>query len=487
MTDATRPIEVAIVGAGLGGLCAAIQLRRAGVQSIAILERASDVGGTWRDNIYPGCACDVPSHLYSFSFEPNPAWTQPYPEQSEIQAYILRLVAKYGLAPLIRLGAQVTRLTWDASAERWRIDIEGEPTLVARHVVLATGPLSKPLVPDVPGAASFAGESFHSSQWRSDVPLAGRRVAVVGTGASAVQIVPAIAPTAAHLTVLQRTPGWVLPRMNRPHPALKRWLFRHVPGLQRANRWRIYWLNEWMGTGFVSSARMQNLLRRWAQFHLDRQVKHAALRKALTPDFQPGCKRLLISNTWYPALQRPNVSLVTQAVTAVVPDGVVSADGQLHRCDVIVWATGFKASEFVAPMRVVGEAGVELSSLWRTRPAATHLGITVAGFPNLFMLVGPSTGLGHNSIIFMIEAQVRYIVQALRAMTRCGQRTLRLNPQAQAASYAQVQQRMQRTVWATGCHSWYQNEQGRIDTLWPGYTWDYWLRTRRFDASVYLR
>lgn len=492
-----KPIEVVIVGAGLGGLCAAIRLRASGVDSIAILERSAEVGGTWRDNVYPGCACDVPSHMYSFSFAPHTGWTRPYPQQQEIQDYILRITDAYALRPLIRFDSDVQALRWLADRQCWQIDVQGQPLMLARHVILATGPLNKPAIPELPGADQFAGETFHSSHWRHDIDLQGKRIAVVGTGASAIQFVPEIAPAAAHVDVFQRTPAWVMPRWDQPYGAFRRWIYRYVPGLQRLSRWRVYWFNEWIGMGFMGSVRMQNLLRRLSGHHLRSQVPSPAMQAALTPDFAPGCKRLLISNTWFPTLQRSNVRLLTQAVAAIAPQGVVGADGTLHPCDVIVWGTGFKASELVAPMKIYGEAqkgtqgqdpnGVpELSALWRTRPAATRLGITVAGFPNLFMLVGPNTGLGHNSIIFMIECQVNYIVQALKSLQHSGQAALRLRPDVQQDDYALVQQKMKGTVWSSGCKSWYQNAQGQIDTLWPGYTWQYWLQTRRFQISDYL-
>ena len=479
-------VEVAIVGAGLGGLCAAIRLQTQGVTSLVVLERSHEVGGTWRDNIYPGCACDVPSHLYSLSFEPNTEWTRPYPQRQEIQAYILHVVDKYRLRRVIRFNTEVQHMRWLPDLARWQIELEGQAPVQARHVILATGPLNKPLIPDVPGINSFKGTAFHSNQWRADVPLAGKRVAVVGTGASAVQILPEITSECAHVDVFQRTPAWVLPRKDVPYGPLKLWLYRHVPGLQRLNRWRVYWFNEMIGMGFMGSARMQNLLASYAKWHMRQQIKDSALRTALTPDFAPGCKRLLISNTWYPTLQRSNVRLVTQAVARVVPEGVVGADGSLYPCDVIVWGTGFKATELVTPMKIWGEAGqLELSSLWRRQPAASRLGITVAGFPNMFLLVGPNTGLGHNSIIFMIEAQVDYIVQALKQLKSTSHTTLSLRQGVQAQDYALIQQKMKGTVWATGCRSWYQNADGRIDTLWPGFTWQYWLNTRRFDATQY--
>jgi cation diffusion facilitator CzcD-associated flavoprotein CzcO len=480
--------DVAIVGAGFGGLCAAIRLRESGVQSLVILERDHEVGGTWRDNVYPGCACDVPSHMYSFSFAPNKEWTRPYPQQQEIQDYILRITDRYALRPLIRFNTEVHAMRWLAEQACWQIEVTGQPPMFARHVILATGPLSKPAIPDIPGVDAFAGEAFHSGTWRHDVELKGKRIAVVGTGASAIQFVPEIAPQAAHVDVFQRTAAWVVPRFDNPYGASRLWAYRWVPGLQRLSRWRVYWFNEWIGTGFMGSVRMQNVLRRLAGHHLRSQVADPVMQKSLTPDFNPGCKRLLISNTWFPTLQLSNIELVTQAVARIEPAGVVGADGTLYPCDVIVWGTGFKATEFVAPMRIYGEGAdaPELGSVWRDQPAATRLGITVAGFPNLFLLVGPNTGLGHNSIIFMIECQVHYIVQALKSLRERNQNVLRLRPEVQQDDYALNQIKMKRTVWASGCKSWYQNAQGQIDTLWPGYTWEYWLKTRRFQVSDYL-
>ncbi len=483
-------VEVVIVGAGFAGLCAAIKLQEAGKTSFLVLERSTEVGGTWRDNEYPGSACDVPSHLYSYSFEPNTQWTRPYPQQPEIQSYILRVTEKYGLRPMIRFGVSVQKMQWLPERKLWQIDREGDTPLLAEHVILATGPLNKPSIPALPGLSMFTGPTFHSSQWRHDVDLRGKRVAVVGTGASAVQFVPEIADIAQQVTVFQRTAAWVLPRWDRPYGRVRRWAYRAVPGLQRLNRWRIYWFNELVGVGFMGVKWMQAMLKRMAMRHLSAQVPSQSLRAALTPNFNPGCKRLLISNTWFPALQKPQVKLVTSAVQEIRSSGVLDADGVEHPCDVIIWGTGFQATEFVAPIQIFGETtngtALELGAHWRTQAAATHLGISVARFPNLFLLVGPNTGLGHNSIIFMIECQVDYVVQALQVKGAGGHQPLRLRPEVQTADYAQVQNDMKRTVWSSGCHSWYQNSQGNIDTLWPGYTWEYWLKTRKFNESLYL-
>jgi cation diffusion facilitator CzcD-associated flavoprotein CzcO len=485
-------LEVAVIGAGLGGLAAAIRLREDGVDSIRVLERSLEVGGTWRDNVYPGCACDVPSHLYSYGFEPNSGWTRPYPQQAEIQSYILQLTEKYQLRPKIQLGAEVTVLRWVADTGCWHIVLRSGEVLQARHVILATGPLNKPLIPELPGLQDFAGSSFHSSAWRHDLDLTGKRVAVIGTGASAVQFVPEIAKQAVTVDVFQRTAAWVLPRWDQPYGAARRWAYRHMPGLQRLSRWRIYWFNEAVGMGFMGWKPMQGLLRKLALQHLRRQVADPALRASLTPNFNPGCKRLLISNSWFPTLQSPHVNLHTEAVAAVTPHGVVGASGQAWPCDVIIWGTGFKAAELVTPMQVFGEVSaekpdqaVELGALWQSQAPATRLGITVAGFPNFYMVVGPNTGLGHNSIIFMIECQVHYIVKALGHLRQTGAQQLHLRQAVAHADYDRLQQAMRGTVWASGCHSWYHNAKGQIDTLWPGYTWQYWLQSRRFNPADY--
>jgi cation diffusion facilitator CzcD-associated flavoprotein CzcO len=486
-------LDVIIIGGGLGGLAAAIRLRQDGVDQVRVLERSFDVGGTWRDNVYPGCACDVPSHLYSYAFEPNHTWSRPYPQQAEIQNYILHVTDKYQLRPLIQLGADVVALRWLESASCWQVELRSGELLRARHIITATGPLNKPLIPDLPGLPDFAGHSFHSSEWRHDVDLAGKRVAVIGTGASAVQFVPEIAKQAASVDVYQRTAAWVLPRWDQPYGPARRWAYRYIPGLQRLSRWRIYWFNECVGMGFMGWKPMQSMLRKLALHHLRKQVPDAALRASLTPNFNPGCKRLLLSNTWFPTLQQPHVRLHTEAVSSVTAQGVVGASGDERPCDVIIWGTGFKAAELVTPLRVFGEtpkgegaqAAPELGALWRSQPPTTRLGMTVAGFPNFYMLVGPHTGLGHNSIIFMIECQVNYIVQALRHVRRAGAAELHLRPAVAQADYARMQQAMQGTVWASGCHSWYQNARGEIDTLWPGYTWQYWLQSRRFNPADY--
>jgi cation diffusion facilitator CzcD-associated flavoprotein CzcO len=480
-----RGYRIGIVGSGFAGLCAAIRLQRAGFEDFTIFERAADIGGTWRDNTYPGCACDIPSNLYSFSFEPNPEWTRMYPQQGEIQAYLRRVVEKYALRGRIRFGLELAEARFDEAGGAWNLRFGDGSTERVDILIGATGPLSKPALPKIGGLDAFDGVAFHSAKWRHDVDLRGKRVAVIGTGASAIQFVPRIAPLAAQVHVFQRTPPWVLPHRDRAFGPRERRLYRALPFAQRLLRWAIYLRQELLIFGFTGGARLQRRFRDWAQMLLQAQVSAPELRRRLTPDYAPGCKRLLISNDWYPALQRSNVELLAEGVAKLEGGGrVTGASGSVREVDVVIFATGFAATDFVAPMKIFGRGGTELGAAWKSG-AATHLGISATGFPNMFLVVGPNTGLGHNSIVFMIESQVNYIVGALRRMRRAGQRTMEVRAEVQARSYAEVQQRMKRTVWASGCRSWYLTADGRNDTLWPGSTLDYWRRTLRFDAANY--
>jgi cation diffusion facilitator CzcD-associated flavoprotein CzcO len=483
-----EPLEVAVLGAGFGGIGAGAALRRAGIERFAIFERADTVGGTWRDNTYPGCACDIPSHLYSFSFAPNPGWTRSFPSQPEIEAYLERTTDALGLRERIRFGTEVAELRWDDATARWRLRLGDGEVVEARSVISATGFLSRPAVPDLPGLERFGGAVFHSARWRRDHDLTGERVGVVGTGASAVQIVPEVARVAGHVTVFQRTAPWVLPRDDRPSPAWRRRLYARLPFLQRLHRWRLYLRHETFAVAFLGPPRVRGVVaeqieRAW-QEAVSEHVTDPALRERLTPHFEPGCKRLLFSSEWYPTLARPDVDLVTEPLAEVVPGGVRTADGVVHELDALVLATGFRATDFLAPLRVVGRDGLDLDRHWR-QGAATHLGITVAGFPNLYLLVGPGTGLGHSSIVFMIEAQLRYVVGALLERRRRAVPAIELRADVEASAYDELQRRMARTVWSSGCSSWYRSPDGRIDTLWPGTTVEYWWRTRRFRPELF--
>jgi cation diffusion facilitator CzcD-associated flavoprotein CzcO len=479
------PRKVVVVGAGFGGIGAAIALRRAGYE-VVVHERAPSVGGTWQANTYPGCECDIPSVLYSFSFAPNPDWTRRYPAQPEIEAYLHRVVAEHGLHDVIRCESEVTGLRYDPSIRRWEVALAGGRSEGADAVVLATGPLSRPSVPEIPGLDRFPGATFHTARWDHEHNLAGERVALVGTGASAIQVAPSIVDRVHELVIYQRTAPWVLPRDDRTLSRTTRARYRRIPALQRADRWATYWRQEAIVGAYTG--RTPSIRRRIAQMgweHMEAAVADHELREALTPTFEPGCKRILLSNDWYPTLARPDVTLVPEAVVAVDGRALVTASGRREEVDTVVLATGFDVRPDPTPMTVLGAHGQDLSDEWRNG-AATHLGITVSGFPNLFLLAGPNTGLGHNSIVFMIEAQVRWLTAALDHLRRADRRVLELRPEAQARSYHRTQRRLQSTVWATGgCSSWYQNNHGRIDAMWPWSTATYWRRTRRFDPRPF--
>jgi cation diffusion facilitator CzcD-associated flavoprotein CzcO len=472
-----------IVGAGFSGLCAGIQLRRAGIEDFVILEKADRVGGTWRDNSYPGAACDIPSHLYSYSFEPNPRWSRAYGGQPEILAYLEHCADAYGLRPHLRLGAEVERATYDDASGTWTVGVRGGAALVARALILGNGALHLPSIPALPGADRFAGKTFHSARWDHAYPLDGKRVAVIGTGASTIQLVPQIAPRVARLDVFQRTPPWIMPKADRPIGAREQWAFEHIPGAHWLRRTGLYWLLEARVLGFAFAPRVNQIAERLVRRNLARSVPDPALRARLTPSYRLGCKRVLISNDYYPALCRDNVELVTDAIAAIEPSGIRTADGALHEVDAIIYATGFKVVDYLSSMQIVGTGGRELNAEWRSQ-VRNYLGINVSGFPNLFLLMGPNTGLGHNSMIFMIEAQVRYAVQAIRAMQRKALASLDVRPEVEQAFRAEMASKLRGTVWTSGCSSWYMAPDGEV-LLWPGFTFDYWRRTRHIDLDNY--
>jgi len=475
-------VRVAVVGAGFAGIGAAIALRKAGHTDVVVLERAESIGGTWRDNTYPGCACDIPSHLYSFSFAPNPGWTRSFPAQPEIWGYLEDVCDRFAVRRQVRCGVELTGAYWDEAEAHWRLTTSrGE--LSADILVSAAGGLSQPKVPALPGLNDFAGAVFHSAGWDHGVDLAGARVAVIGTGASAVQFVPQIQPWVAQLYVFQRTPPWIIPRRDRPISPRLRTLFRAAPPVQRLARAAIYLSREAAVVGFVAAPAAMRAVEALARRHLRAQVADPALRATLTPDYRAGCKRILLSDDYYPALTQPNTELVSAGVRALTPDGVTAADGRTRPVHVVVLATGFRATDPPIAHHIRGRGGVLLADAWAAAGMQALRGSTLAGFPNLFFLVGPNTALGHNSIVFVIECQLRYLRDALRAMDTRGLAAIEATPAAQRRWNAELQRRMRRTVWATGgCASWYQDDRGRIPTLWPGST----LRLRRVTRSIDL-
>ncbi|MEU4394749.1 NAD(P)/FAD-dependent oxidoreductase [Kribbella sp. NPDC023855] len=478
--------EVAIVGSGFAGLCMGIKLRQAGCENFVILEKADRLGGTWRDNTYPGCACDIPSYLYSFSFEQNPRWTRMFAPWDEILAYLEHCATKYGIADKIRYGADVTEAAFDEATGQWTVTLNDSETLETQALVAGVGNLHKPKYPDIAGLDSFAGKAFHSSQWDHERDLTGRRVAVIGTGASAIQFVPPVAEQAAQVDVYQRTAPWITPKPDRAIGPRERALHARFPAGQRAIRDIIFWGLEARGLGFAANPKLMKGLELQAKRHLRKQVTDPILRAKLTPDYQIGCKRILISNNYYPALMRDNVDLVTTGISRVTPTGVVTDDGVERECDTIVLGTGFEVSGNLTRIGILGREGIDLADTWKQNGIGAHLGITVAGYPNLFLLVGPNTALGHSSMVFMIEAQVRYVMQALDLLRRRGASSVEVREEVQERFVTEVQSELDDTVWQAGCNSWYLDPQGRNSTIWPNFTISYWNQTRHLNPADYV-
>jgi len=489
MTDGRRSntaqqVRVAIIGAGFSGLGMAIRLKQEGIEDFVVLESANEVGGTWRDNTYPGCQCDIPSYLYSFSFAPNPNWTRSYPLQAEIREYLRRCAEEFGVVPHIRFGHEVQDAAWDEATHRWRLET-GQGALSADVLVAGVGGLSAPSTPDIPGLERFEGTMFHSSAWDHENDLDGKRVAVIGTGASAIQFVPHIQPQVSTLHLFQRTPPWVLRDMDRPIGARERRLFRRVPLLQRLVRTLIYWAHE--ATVFVTivDRRLAKLLERQGRKHLRSQVSDATLRAKLTPNYTVGCKRILLSNEYYPALTQPNVELVTDPIRGVRARSILTRDGVEREIDTIILGTGFKVHDHPAFAQVRGRDGRTLAEEWEGSPRA-YLGTAVPGFPNLFLLVGPNSAGGFNSIVFTSEAHINYVMACLEEMDDRGLESVELRREVYEAYNRRVDDRLSESVWnAGGCQSWYLDANGHNNVWWPGFTWRLWQRTRRFDIDRY--
>jgi cation diffusion facilitator CzcD-associated flavoprotein CzcO len=480
-----RHLEVIIIGAGFGGILAAIKLKAAGIEDFLIFEKDSGVGGTWWANTYPGCACDVQSHLYSYSFEPNPNWSHMFGRQREIREYLEHCVQKYALEPHLRLSTRVRTAEWQDDAGVWRVRTADGRTFTAPVLIGAIGGLSRPALPEIEGMDRFAGPAFHSARWDHTVDLAGKRVAVIGTGASAIQIVPAIADTAGELYLFQRTPPWVIPRPDRRVSGVEKRAFTRFSVLQTLWRWLLYWRLESRGTAFVVFPRMNALVEWLGRWNIRRGIKDPGLRMAVTPEFPAGCKRVLLSDDYYPTLARDDVHVVTRGIREITAAGIVTSDGAETPVDVIVWCTGFRATDPVPHGMFIGRGGLDLTRRWHDGLEA-YLGMTVSGFPNLFLLNGPNTGLGHNSVVFMLEAQMRYVMDAVLRMRNDGIRALEVRRDVEQTFNARLQERLADTVWASGCRSWYLDANGRNTTLWPGYTVEYWWRTRRFRPEDFV-
>lgn len=478
-----RGPRIAIIGAGFGGIGLGIRLKQAGIDTFTIFEKADGIGGVWRDNTYPGLTCDIPSHLYSFSFEPNPDWSRTYSPRSEILAYLERCVAKHGLQPWLRLGTEVKRADFDEERGVWRVTTTGGE-LEVDVVVSSCGQLSRPAVTRIPGAERFGGPVFHSAQWDHQVDLDGKRVAVIGTGASTIQIVPAIADRAGRLDVYQRSPTYVLPKRDRPYRGWEKRLFRWFPPARLTVRFGQWLRYELFVVAFNRFKPLGRLAVRMFERNLSQQVSDPELRRALTPRDLIGCKRVLISSDYFASLQRPHVELIAHGVRELTETGVLAGDGEERPADVIVLSTGFESHSFLAPMEVRGMGGRELSEVWRGG-ASAYLGMTVAGFPNLFVMYGPNTNLGSGSIVFQLESQMAYIVDAVRELQRrVGWMSVRAEVQEEFDR--EIQDRLSSSVWVTGCSNWYVDEHGRDTNNWPGFTLEYRWRTRRVDPADYV-
>ncbi|MGB6456171.1 MAG: NAD(P)/FAD-dependent oxidoreductase [Streptosporangiaceae bacterium] len=467
-----------IIGAGFSGLGAAIKLTQAGHTDLVILERADDVGGTWRDNVYPGCRCDVPSNLYSYSFDPKPDWRETFPSQPELWDYLRDVVSKYRLRNYLRFGHQVSKARW--AAGRWHVSTS-KGTFAARYLIAGVGALVEPSLPDIPGIDSFRRTIMHSARWDPTWQPAGQRVAVVGTGASAIQIVPSIQPEVAQLTVFQRTAPFVMPHTNHPVRPWTLALYRALPATQRASRLLIYWFREILALGFTKYPKILKRAEVIWRKHMEGAISDPVMRAQLTPTYDLGCKRVLPSNDFYPALAKPNVSLVTEKIIEVRPGSVVTADGAEHPVDTLILATGFHVTDNPTFRKIIGVDDRALADAF----GETYLGTVVPGFPNYFQLTGANTGLGHSSMLLMIESQLAYIIDGIAKTEAAGGR-FEVRPVVAAAYNAELQRKMPKTVWGSGCSSWYLDSEGRNLTLWPGFTFDFRRRTREFRVADFI-
>jgi cyclohexanone monooxygenase len=490
-------VDHLIVGAGFAGLCAAIKLQEAGECDFVVIERDSDVGGTWHINTYPGAECDVPSRLYSYSFALNPDWTKVYSPQREIWAYQREVAEQEGVLDRFVFGTEVRDAVWDERQQRWRVTVSTVSTgsttetdetreYAARTLISGTGALAEPSLPEIDGIDDFQGEVFHSARWRHDVDLTGKRVAVIGTGASAIQLVPELQKVVGHLDVYQRTPNWVIPRNERRFTRLEKAVFRRVPGAQRAARAGVYAMLESRVPAFNRFPALQVATEAAAKHNIRKAIRDPELRAKVTPTYRAGCKRILISNAWYPALAQDNVDLVTDGIAKITGDAVVTVGGTERTTDVLVVATGFHVTDPPIAEHVTGRDGSTLAEVWDEHGMSAYKGTTVTGFPNFFQIVGPNTGLGHSSMIFIIESQVRYVVDTVRTMRRERLGAVEPTAEAQAAWTAGVKERMKPTVWTTGgCASWYLDRFGNNTTLWPGQTFTFRRLLSRFDVEAY--
>jgi cation diffusion facilitator CzcD-associated flavoprotein CzcO len=481
----SEPYRVVILGAGVSGLCMGTSLLKAGIPSFVIIEKAAGIGGTWWDNTYPGAECDVRSHLYSYSFEPNPGWTQAYAPQREIQEYLVRCAATFNLLPRIKFNTALTAARFDAQRGLWLLQLDNGEQLTAHFFVCSAGPLSEPRYPDIPGMDTYKGRLFHSARWDHDYQFEDKRVAVIGTAASAVQLIPRIAPLVAKLYIYQRSPNWIIPRINHTYAPWEKALFR-IKFVARTHRFLLYVFHELNRLSFNPGSLMAKTARKLAEMHLRHQVPDRRLREALRPDYPFGCKRVLLSNDYYPALMRSNVELIDTPIERIDQAGIMTGDGQRREVDAIVCATGFDIKHVLSSIKIEGSNGCLLSQAWTHEPEA-YYGVTVANFPNLFILLGPNTGQGHTSAILFIEAQVSYTVQCIQELIKRQKTSLEVKPGAMNQYNEELQKTLATSVWAAGCRSWYKAESGKIIGIYPGFSFQYirQLRRPRFEDYIF--
>ena len=474
--------DIVIIGTGFAGMGMAIKLKESGRDDFVVLEKAHDVGGTWRDNTYPGCECDIPSHMYSFSHELNNDWSKSFSGQPEIWAYMRKVADKHDLRKMIDFGVEVEGASWDEAAKRWTIHTNGL-TYVARVLVAGVGGLHIPNIPEVTGTDTFDGPMFHSARWDHNVDLKDKKVVVIGTGASAIQFIPIIAQEVGELTVFQRTPAWVLPKKDKPTSSLKKTAFSNVPGAMRAYRNALYWGLESRAIAFNGHLNVLPFAEKIVTRYLKKAIPDEELRAKLTPDYRLGCKRVLQSNTYYPTFLRDNVDLNTDGVAEIVSDGVIDKNGVKHEADVIIWGTGFHVIDAFDYLSIKGREGRDLATQFKEGGVETYLGMTIHGFPNLYFMLGPNTALGHNSVVFMIEQQTKYIIRMLDEMQLRGAAAAEATLEAQTEFNVEVQKRVSKGIWTTGgCTSWYLDSHGKNRTIWPKFTFQYWWETRKVNA-----
>ena len=476
--------DIVIIGTGFSGMGAAMKLRDSGREDFVVLEKAHDVGGTWRDNTYPGCECDIPSHMYSFSYELNTEWSKSFSGQEEIWAYMRKVADEKGIRPYITFGVEVTGATWDDDRNVWTVKTRGGEDYEARVVVAGVGGLHIPNVPEIKGADSFEGPKFHSAQWDHNVDLKDRKVVVIGTGASAIQFIPIIAQEVGHLTVFQRTPAWVLPKKDKPTPEWRKKVFAKVPGAQRAYRNALYWALEARAVGFNGHVKILPVAEKIVKRYLAKKIPDPELRAKLTPDYRLGCKRVLQSNTYYPTFLRDNVTLSTDGVAEIVKDGVLDANGVKHEADIIIYGTGFHVIDAFDYLDVKGKDGTNLADQFREHGTETYMGMTIHKFPNLYFMLGPNTALGHNSVVFMIEQQTKFIIKMLDEMDKRGAVAAEATQEAQTEFNKEIQKLVEKGIWTQGgCTSWYLDSHGKNRTIWPKFTFQYWWETRKVEAK----